>query len=411
MTIKKITSGYYLISGIYTLSAALIWGINTLFLLDAGLNIFEVFVANAVFTASMVLFEIPTGVLADTRGRRISFLLSVVILSIGTLGYVTVAVFFDGSLLLFCLMGIVLGLGFTFYSGAVEAWVVDALKSVGFTSKLDTVFIRASMINGIATLLGTLGGGIIGTWNLGIPYLIRAGLLILVFGIAWFFMKEIGFKPRALKFREIPKAMKKVALASILYGWGRTSVRLIMIFSFIQFSFFIWAWYAWQPYFLSLYGNPDAVWLAGIIAALVSFAMISGNFIAKRLIKLAAKRTTILLGASLIQSIFFIIIGLNNSFFISVLFYLFSMICFGITGPIKQSFLHQLIPTEQRATIVSFDSLIGSGGGVLGQTSFGFISQVYSIGFGFLTGGAFTLLQLPFLFLLRKQKEKADKFK
>lgn len=67
---QQIIRSYYVIAGLYTLSASLIWGVNTLFLLDAGLNIFEVFVANALFSAGMALFEIPTGVLADTRGRR-----------------------------------------------------------------------------------------------------------------------------------------------------------------------------------------------------------------------------------------------------------------------------------------------------------------------------------------------------
>src|SRR5881227_2101691 len=94
------------ISRLFTLSASLIWGINTLFLLDAGLSIFEVFVANAAFTAAMALFEVPTGVVADTRGRRASFLLSELTLAAGTLAYVGVAVI-HGGLLLFCLAGVI----------------------------------------------------------------------------------------------------------------------------------------------------------------------------------------------------------------------------------------------------------------------------------------------------------------
>jgi hypothetical protein len=64
---------HYLIAGLFTVAAALIWGVNTLFLLDPGLDIFGVFVANSAFTAGMVVFELPTGVF-DTRGRRASFL-------------------------------------------------------------------------------------------------------------------------------------------------------------------------------------------------------------------------------------------------------------------------------------------------------------------------------------------------
>src|SRR3990170_4205993 len=71
-----------------TLAASLIWGINTIFLLDAGLSNLEAFSANAFFTAGMVLFEVPTGIVADTTGRRRSFLLGTVTLSISTLLYV-----------------------------------------------------------------------------------------------------------------------------------------------------------------------------------------------------------------------------------------------------------------------------------------------------------------------------------
>src|SRR2546423_10296898 len=58
-----------------TLAASFIWGINTLFLLDAGLSNLEAFAANAFFTAGMVLFEVPTGIVADTVGRRAPYLL------------------------------------------------------------------------------------------------------------------------------------------------------------------------------------------------------------------------------------------------------------------------------------------------------------------------------------------------
>src|SRR5207342_3941434 len=71
-----------------TLAASFIWGINTIFLLDAGLSNFEAFAANAFFTVGMVLFEVPTGIVADTIGRRVSYLLGTVTLAATTLLYV-----------------------------------------------------------------------------------------------------------------------------------------------------------------------------------------------------------------------------------------------------------------------------------------------------------------------------------
>src|ERR1700751_2974031 len=71
-----------------TLAASLIWGLNTIFLLDAGLSNLEAFAANAFFTAGMVLFEVPTGLVADTIGRRVSYLLGTLTLMASTFLYV-----------------------------------------------------------------------------------------------------------------------------------------------------------------------------------------------------------------------------------------------------------------------------------------------------------------------------------
>ena len=109
-----------------TLAASFIWGINTIFLLDAGLSNAEAFAANAFFTAGMVIFEVPTGVVADTVGRRTSYLLGTVTLTVSTAIYVLLwqieAPFWGWAA-----SSVFLGLGFTFFSGAVEAWLVDAL--------------------------------------------------------------------------------------------------------------------------------------------------------------------------------------------------------------------------------------------------------------------------------------------
>src|SRR4051794_41811050 len=79
---------YYLLGFGNTLAASLIWGVNTIFLLDAGLDNFQAFAANAFFTAGMVIFEVPTGIVADAWGRRASYLLGTVTLAFSTGLYV-----------------------------------------------------------------------------------------------------------------------------------------------------------------------------------------------------------------------------------------------------------------------------------------------------------------------------------
>src|SRR3954447_23915894 len=84
---RKIQRVYLTLQLGNTLAASFIWGINTLFLLDAGLSNLEAFAANAFFTVGMVVFEVPTGVVADTWGRRASYLLGTVTLAASTLLY------------------------------------------------------------------------------------------------------------------------------------------------------------------------------------------------------------------------------------------------------------------------------------------------------------------------------------
>jgi hypothetical protein len=72
---RRVERTYLVLTLVTTLAASFIWGVNTLFLLDAGLSNTEAFTANAFFTVGQVVFEIPTGVVADVCGRRFSFLL------------------------------------------------------------------------------------------------------------------------------------------------------------------------------------------------------------------------------------------------------------------------------------------------------------------------------------------------
>src|SRR6266511_1066954 len=404
---KRVIRGYLVISGLFTLSASLIWGINTLFLLHSGLSIFEVFVANAAFTAAMALFEVPTGVVADTRGRRISFLLSEATLAVGTLAYVGVAAV-HGGLLLFCLAGVILGLGYTFYSGAVEAWLVDALKATGYQRELDGVFAKASIVSSVAMIVGTVGGGLLGQLDLSAPYLARAVLVLMAFAVGFRTMHDIGFAPRTLRVKGIVGEMRKVGRAGITYGWQKPAVRLLVMYSFLSYGFFSWAWYAWQPYFLDLY-RRDAIWLSGVIAAVFALAGIAGNVLVGRLARPGRRRTTIMLAAAAASTATMVATGVVREFWITVPIFLLGAVAGGVLSPVRQTYLHYSIPTSERATLVSFDSLVGSLGSVGGQTGLWFLSQERSVPVGFVVGGLATFLALPVFGRLRARNEPADR--
>ncbi|MGH2725156.1 MAG: MFS transporter [Actinomycetota bacterium] len=403
---QRVIRSYLLITGLFTLSASVIWGVNTLFLLGAGLDIFEVFLANAAFTASMVVFEVPTGVVADTVGRRASFLLSEAVLLVGTLAYVGAAEL-GGGVGWFAATGVILGLGYTFYSGAVEAWVVDALRATGHHGDLDRVFARGSMVAGAAMLVGTVGGGLVGTLDLSAPYLVRSALVAAAFVVGFVRMHEVGFTPRPLRWGRVAGEMAAVGRAGVTYGWGRPSVRLLIMVSFVQWGFFAWAWYAWQPYFLDLLGR-NLVWVSGLIAALFALASITGNALVGRVARPGRRRTTILLAMASIFTVAAVGVGTIRVFWIAVPLFLVGAVVMGVQGPIKQAYLHQVIPSPQRATIVSFQSMIAGVGSSGGEAGLGYLSRVRSIGDGFLIGGLSTALVLPLLLRLRHLHEPAD---
>src|SRR5680860_260576 len=194
-TPRSIQRTYLLLLLGNTLAASFIWGINTIFLLDAGLSNLEAFAANAFFTAGMVIFEVPTGITADTVGRRASYLLGTVTLAATTLLYVLLWQI-EAAFWAWALVSIGLGLGFTFFSGAVEAWLVDALDATGFDGSLESVFGKGQIVTGIGMLTGSVVGGFIAqVTNLGVPFVLRAVVLALAVIVAAVLMRDIGFRP------------------------------------------------------------------------------------------------------------------------------------------------------------------------------------------------------------------------
>src|ERR1700741_4171818 len=205
---KKILNTYLLLVLLSTLASSFIWGINTLFLLDAGLSITEAFAANAFFTVGQVIFEVPTGVIADTVGRRASYLLGTVTLFISTAFYLYLW-HIHGAFWLWAVASILLGLGFTFFSGATEAWLVDGLHATKYEGTLDSAFSKGQIVGGIAMLTGTVGGGVVAQFtNLGVPYILRIVMLALTAAVAAVAMWDVGFTPR--KRVSVTKEMKVI---------------------------------------------------------------------------------------------------------------------------------------------------------------------------------------------------------
>jgi MFS family permease len=389
-----------------TLAASFIWGINTIFLLDAGLSNLEAFAANAFFTAGMVVFEVPTGIVADTVGRRASYLLGTITLTVTTLLYVLLwelhAPFWEWAV-----VSMLLGLGFTFFSGAVEAWLVDALHATGFTGSLDSVFARGQIVSGAAMLTGSVAGGYVAqVTSLGVPFVLRGAVLVVMFVVAFAVMRDVGFTP--LRGGRLTTEMGLIASASIEHGWRVPSVKWIMLSSPFTAGVGFYAFYALQPYLLELSGHPEAYGIAGLVAAIVAGAEIAGGIAAPWLRRRFRRRTSALLVAEAAGLVTLALMGLLQHFWVVLGLIVVWGLLSSAAIPIRRAYLNGLIPSEQRATILSFDSLLGSTGGVAVQPALGRAADVWGYGTSYVLGAAVSILALPFIVLSRRQNEPAD---
>jgi MFS family permease len=389
-----------------TLAASFIWGINTIFLLDAGLSNLEAFAANAFFTAGMVLFEVPTGIVADTVGRRTSYLLGTVTLTLSTFLYVLLWQI-EAPFWQWAISSMLLGLGFTFFSGAVEAWLVDALAATGFTGELEAVFGRGQIVTGAAMLTGSAAGGFIAQQtSLGVPFVLRGLILIVMFGVAFRLMHDVGFTPE--KGGRPLAEMRKVASDSIEYGWRVPAAKWLMVEALFTGGVGIYAFYALQPYLLELYGDPRAYQIAGLVAAIVAGAQIAGGVAAPRIRRLFRRRTSALLATAGLSVVSLGLIGVVESFWAVIGLIVVWGLLFAATMPIRQSYLNGLIPSRQRATILSFDSMMSSSGGVWTQPLLGRAADVWGYAPSYLMGAGISVLALPCLALSRRQNAAAD---
>lgn len=403
---RRVRNVYLLLLLLQTLAASFIWGINTLFLLDAGLSNTEAFAANAFFTAGLVLFEVPTGVIADTRGRRTSYLLGTLTLTISTLLYLYMWQI-SAPFWAWALASALLGFGFTFFSGAVEAWLVDALNFSGFDGKLESVFAKGEIVQGIAMLGGSVAGGVIAqATNLGVPYILRALVLSLTFVFAFLLMRDIGFTPSRGK--HPIQEVRKVLSGSIKHGLGNPPVRWIMLAAPFTDGVIIYAFYAMQPYLLELYGNEQAYGIAGLAAAIVAGAQIAGGLLVPSIGRIFHRRTSVLLAGTLLSTVILAAIGSMPHFWIAIILLVLWGLMFAAVMPVRQAYLNSLIASEHRATVLSFDSMLGSTGGVGIQPILGRAADAWSYPASYACGAAIQALAIPFIWLARRERVASD---
>jgi MFS family permease len=124
--------------------------------------------------------------------------------------------------------------------------------------------------------------------------------------------------------------------------------------------------------------------------------------------RFCGRRTTMLLWAAVVLATAAVGVGLVGSFWAAVALLVVLSVADGVGMPVQQAYLHDVVPSAQRATVASSVSLMASAGGIGGQLGLGWVARAQSVAAGYVTGGLAMLLVVPPLLGLRRMRQRAD---
>jgi MFS family permease len=140
----------------------------------------------------------------------------------------------------------------------------------------------------------------------------------------------------------------------------------------------------------------------------VAGAQIIGGLIAPFVRKAFRHRTSVLIFGSIASASTLLLIGLAANFWIAFILLVGWAVIFAATTPVRQAFLNELIPSAQRATVLSSDNLLSSSGGVVVQPALGRVADVWGYSTSYIVGAGIDLLALPFIMLARRERASSD---
>jgi MFS family permease len=202
--------------------------------------------------------------------------------------------------------------------------------------------------------------------------------------------------------------MRGILRSSLDHGLLNPPVRWMMLAAPFGAGVSIYGFYAVQPYLLELYGSEDSYAIAGLAAALIAGTQIAGGTLVGQAAKLFRRRTSLLFVGSAATVAVLALIGLVANFWVVLALMAVWGVLFAVMLPVRQAFLNGLIPSAQRATVLSSDNLLSSAGGVVVQPALGKVADVWSYGISYVVGAGIQLLALPLVILARREGAPSD---
>jgi DHA3 family tetracycline resistance protein-like MFS transporter len=333
---------------------------------EAGLNPLELILVGTVLEAAVFLFEIPTGVVADVFSRRLSLIIGFALIGAGIMLEGALPVF--GTILM---AQAVWGIGYTFTSGARQAWLADELGDGG---RVGDVFLRGSQIQSAGSLVGIALGVALATVFIAMPLLVGGAVLLLLAVALVFVMPERGFTPTPREERQTWQSMRST------FGSGVTAVRMHhVLIAIIAIELFygastepwdrLWAKQMLDTFVFPSIGSLDpVVWFGIIQAAGLTFG-IGVTWLIRRTVDVdsAGVPLRLLSAANGLIMAAAVVFALSGSFALSVSMVLFTSLIRQVVEPVVDAWLNQMVESRHRATVFSLHGQANA----FGQVAFG----------------------------------------
>lgn len=386
---------YYLVLALYHASWSFLGPVYPLFLLSRGLDLFQVNVVLAVYFATSLVFEVPTGAVADRFGRRTSFLAGCLLRAAAFTFYWRCA-----SFEAFLLAEFVDAIGSTLESGALDAWVVDGMRGDGGERPAGRVFSNGSAIARTAMILSGLAGGYLAEIEIGLPWLFGATGFLVTAAAGGLTMEERAPAERHGEHASLVETVRDGFAAVRDTRTLRVLVALTALTAFAHLP----AMVLWPPRVAEIVGRETRVtgWIWGFVnlAAIVANlgvsripsdvrpGLIVGVVTALRAIALAVAAS-----ASGLGGVIGGILVLEGGF--------------SATEPLLQASTSRQSTASRRATILSFREMSFTAGSALGLLALGFVSRTLGISTTWLLAGSMLALAAP-MFLRLDVREAAE---
>lgn len=391
---EKIKRDYVLFIVLTQLPLALVFPTYVIFLVDNGLTMAEVGLVNFAFMLGIFLFEIPTGVVADYFGRKISVLIGVFFLAAASLIY-----FFSSGLIGFIAAESVCAVGACFISGALDAWVKDSLDLNGSTAEQAWyVFSRGETARILADIVGGTIGSLFALVSLRLPWIVSAVGLFLILPICRRLLVEDYFVKKKLTWRQSWQGMKKTFRDGVRHGWRNGKIRSLIIVCALAVAAYQVINMNWSLYFSGKFGLESI----SLLWVVIMSATMLGTVLGGRLMRGKVGQVGVMRGALALNAGLFVLIAAVPQAGMVLFFFLAHEVNRGAFVPAEKTFLQDNIATSDiRATVGSFKSMLVHAGAGVGWLASGLLLTIWS--FETILIGSATLLVVS-AFSARKLK-------